>query len=147
MNQPITLLFSSQSTEGEKSIPEEDQDNDVMVSFSEIQYDLEDDNIPDHMFMSRKKFKISNHKLSSLLQIQTDTGGRNIVSGIEESFSQMFCLFKSNLQTDIAPLLKLVNLMSTDSPTCSKSGARGDKGVGSSKDPDQGKVVGKVIST
>lgn len=83
MNQPITSFFSSQSTEGEKNVPKEGHDDgDVMVAFAEIQFDLEEDNMPDHMVMSRKQFEILNYKLNSLLQIQTDTGGRNTVSGI-----------------------------------------------------------------
>ncbi|CAH1430022.1 unnamed protein product [Lactuca virosa] len=57
MNKPITSLLSSQSTEGEKIIPEEDHvdvDDDVMVSFAEIQFDPEEDNIPNHILMSGK---------------------------------------------------------------------------------------------
>ncbi|CAH1412173.1 unnamed protein product [Lactuca virosa] len=78
MHQPITSLFSSQSTEGKKLVHEEDQDDDdVMVSFAEIQFDPEEDNIPDHMLMSGKHYKILNHKFNLLLQIQEDTGGRS----------------------------------------------------------------------
>lgn len=33
--------------------------------------------------MSGKQFKIHNHKLNLLLQIQADTGGRNSVCGVE----------------------------------------------------------------
>lgn len=66
MNQAITFLFSSQSTEGEKSVPKEDHDKgDVMISFDDIQFDPEEDNIPNHMLMSAKQFKILYHKLNS----------------------------------------------------------------------------------
>lgn len=84
MHQPINLLFSSQSTEGEKTVPKSEQDDDdVMVYFAKIQFDPEEDNIPNHMLMPGKQFKILNHKLNSLLQIQEDTGIQNSVSWIE----------------------------------------------------------------
>lgn len=54
-----------------------------MVSFAEIQFDPEEDNINDHMLIPGKQFKILNHKPNSLLQIQANTGGRNTVFGIE----------------------------------------------------------------
>ncbi|CAI9259821.1 unnamed protein product [Lactuca saligna] len=74
MNQPITSIFPSQSTEGDKSIPDDSQDDDdFMVSFADIQFDPEEENIPDHILMSRNRFTILNHKLSYLLQIQADT--------------------------------------------------------------------------
>ncbi|CAI9288637.1 unnamed protein product [Lactuca saligna] len=53
-----------------------------MVSFAKIQFDLEE-NIPDHMLMFGKQFKILNQKLNSLLQLQANAGSRNSVSGIE----------------------------------------------------------------
>ena len=54
-----------------------------MGSFSEIQFDQGEENIPDHMLMSGKQFKILNRKLNSLLLLQANARGRNIVSGIE----------------------------------------------------------------
>ena len=54
-----------------------------MVSFGYLQFDPEVENIPDHMLMSGKQFKILNHKLNSLLWIQADIGIRNTVSDIE----------------------------------------------------------------
>ncbi|CAI9284370.1 unnamed protein product [Lactuca saligna] len=87
MNEPIITLFSSQSTEGEMIVPEDELDDDeFMVSFADLQFDLEEDNIPDNMPMSRKNFKILNKNLNSLLQIQVDTGGKNFVSGVEVEF-------------------------------------------------------------
>ena len=66
LNQPITSLFPYQSTEGTKSTPYFDQDdNDIMVSFADIQFDSKEDNFPDHMLMSGKQFKILNPKLNS----------------------------------------------------------------------------------
>lgn len=45
-----------------------------MVSFADVQFDHEEDNIPNHMLMSGKKFKILNRKLNSLLQLQANAG-------------------------------------------------------------------------
>ncbi|CAI9272473.1 unnamed protein product [Lactuca saligna] len=84
MQQPIKSLFSSQSTEGEKTVQEDKtDDDDIIVSFTEILFDPEEDNIPDNMLKLGKQFKNLNHKLNFLLQIQADTGGRNSVSGVE----------------------------------------------------------------
>ncbi|CAI9301956.1 unnamed protein product [Lactuca saligna] len=79
MHQPIPSLFSSQSNKRETNVPDYayDDDDNVMVSFAEIQFHPEEDNIPNHMLMSGKQFKILNNKLNSLLQIQADTGGRH----------------------------------------------------------------------
>lgn len=54
---------------------------------------------------------------------------------------------ESNLKVKLAPLLKLVHLIPTDVPPVKTGVQRGEKDVGSSKDSDQGKVVGKVMST
>ncbi|CAI9284827.1 unnamed protein product [Lactuca saligna] len=85
MDQPITSLFPSQSSDGLKSTSEVARDDDdYMVSFGDLQFDPEEEGIPDHMLISRKQFKILNRKLNSLLQIQADTGSRHSVSGIED---------------------------------------------------------------
>lgn len=60
-----------------------------MVSFAEIQFNPEEDNIPDNMLISGRKLKIINHKLNSLLQIQADTGGWNSVFGVDVEFMLM----------------------------------------------------------
>lgn len=54
-----------------------------MVAFGDLQFVLGEENIPDHMSMSGKQFKIMNRKLNSLLQIQADKGSRNSFSVIE----------------------------------------------------------------
>lgn len=84
MDQPITSLFPSQSSNGPKSTSEVEQDDDnYMVSFGDLQLDPEEENIPDQMLMSRKQLKILNCKLNSLLQIQEDTRSRHFVSVIK----------------------------------------------------------------
>lgn len=82
MNQPITSLFTSRSTECNQSIPEQEEDE-VMASFADILFDSEEETIPDHMLMYGKQFKILNRKLNSLIQTQEDTGTRNTVTGID----------------------------------------------------------------
>ncbi|CAI9290567.1 unnamed protein product [Lactuca saligna] len=69
MNQPITSLFPSQSTEGSKSIPDDNtKDDDVMVSFPDIQFDPEEENIPDYMLMSDVMLKAQELRLKALME-------------------------------------------------------------------------------
>ncbi|CAI9266759.1 unnamed protein product [Lactuca saligna] len=58
-------------------------EDDYMVSFVDIKFDLEEENIPDHMIMSSKSFKILNYKLSSLLQLRADVESQHNVFEIE----------------------------------------------------------------
>ncbi|CAI9277985.1 unnamed protein product [Lactuca saligna] len=48
-----------------------------------LNFDPEEEDIPDHMLMSGKQFKILSKKLNSILKSQADAGGRNFVSSIE----------------------------------------------------------------
>ncbi|CAI9298410.1 unnamed protein product [Lactuca saligna] len=71
IHEPITTLFSSQSTDIEKVVHEEEpNDDDIMVSFVNLQFDPNEENVPDNLIMSRKEFKILNSKINYLLQIQ-----------------------------------------------------------------------------
>lgn len=54
-----------------------------MVSFVDIHFDPEEENIPNHLHMFAKQFKTLNKKLNSLLQFIADARIRNHVSGIE----------------------------------------------------------------
>lgn len=87
MQEPITTLFSSQSTEAEKSVREDEADDDnVMISFAELQFNPEENDIPDELIMSimsSKQFKILNSKINSLLQFFANTGGKNYVTRVE----------------------------------------------------------------
>lgn len=59
----------------------------------------------------------------------------------------MFSSLESTLKAELVPLLKLIHLMPSDAPPA-KTGVQGrEKGVVSSKDLDEGKVVRKVMST
>ena len=51
------------------------------------------------------------------------------------------------MKAKLAPLLKLVHLIPTDAPPVKTGVQGGEKDVGSSKEADQDKVVGKVMST
>ncbi|CAH1412920.1 unnamed protein product [Lactuca virosa] len=84
MHEPITTLFYSQSIEVERIVQDDEpNDDDIMISFADLQFDLEEYNIPDNMIMLGKQFKILNNKLNSLLLIQAHTGGRNVIFGVE----------------------------------------------------------------
>ncbi|CAI9283126.1 unnamed protein product [Lactuca saligna] len=84
IQQPITTLFRSQSIEEPQFVNDDDMDGGgFMGSFSEIQFNSEYENIPDHMLMSGKQFKILNRKVNSLLQLQANVGGKNLVSALD----------------------------------------------------------------
>ncbi|CAI9287135.1 unnamed protein product [Lactuca saligna] len=92
INQPITSLFSSQSTDPLKSVGDtETDDGGFGGTFDDLEFDPEEEDTPNHMLMFGKhvtagfyqQFKILNKKLNSILQSQADVGGRNFVSSIE----------------------------------------------------------------
>ncbi|CAH1425566.1 unnamed protein product [Lactuca virosa] len=84
MHDLINTFFFSQSTEGGRTVhDDEPNDDDIMVSFADLEFDPEEDNVPDIMLMAGKHFKILNNKLNYLLQIQDDTKGRNSMSAVE----------------------------------------------------------------
>ena len=66
IHQPITSLFPSSSPKERQSVNDDDMDDGgLMGSFAKIQFKSEEENIPDHMLMSGKWFKIINRKLNS----------------------------------------------------------------------------------
>lgn len=44
-------------------------------TFEELEFDPEEEDIPDHMMMSGKQFKILNNKLNTIIQSQADAWG------------------------------------------------------------------------
>ena len=55
MHEPITALSSSQSTEAEIAILDaKPNDDDVIVSFADLQFNPQEDNVPDDMIMPGK---------------------------------------------------------------------------------------------
>ncbi|CAI9261882.1 unnamed protein product [Lactuca saligna] len=68
INQPITSLFSSQSTDPLRSIGDtETVDGGFGGTFVDLEFDPEEKDIKDHMLMLGKKFMILNKKLNSIL--------------------------------------------------------------------------------
>ncbi|CAH1449526.1 unnamed protein product [Lactuca virosa] len=87
MHEPITNLFSSQPTEAERMIhDEEPNDDEIMVSFVDLQFNPGEENVPEDLIMSGKHFKIFNSKINSLLQLQEDIEGRNFVTRVEMEY-------------------------------------------------------------
>ncbi|CAI9300100.1 unnamed protein product [Lactuca saligna] len=60
LNQPVISLFPTQSTNPKTFQEDENEDSEFMGTFTYIEFDLEEENIPDHMLMSGKQFKIHN---------------------------------------------------------------------------------------
>lgn len=54
MHEPIATVFSSQSTKPEMIHNDELGDDEIMVTFSDIQFDPEEENILDDLIMSGK---------------------------------------------------------------------------------------------
>ncbi|CAI9277284.1 unnamed protein product [Lactuca saligna] len=86
-NQPITSLFEFQSTDlpitHEEEEAQNDDENEFDGTFSNIEFDPEEENILDNMLLTRKQFRILNKKLNSLLQIQDGGGNKHSVSSLE----------------------------------------------------------------
>ena len=51
--------------------------------FEASHFDSEEEEIPDHMLMSGKQFKILNRKLNAIIQSQADSGTKSSISGLE----------------------------------------------------------------
>ncbi|CAI9271538.1 unnamed protein product [Lactuca saligna] len=87
LNQPITSLFSSQSTDPpithEEEEAQSDDEKEFDGTFANLEFDPEKENILDSRLLTGKQFKILNRKLNSLLQIQADSGNKHSVSSLE----------------------------------------------------------------
>ncbi|CAH1441056.1 unnamed protein product [Lactuca virosa] len=67
MHEPITTLFFSQSTEVERMIHEEESnDDEIMVSFVDLEFDLEEENVPDNLTMSAVHSKSFDYEIQKL---------------------------------------------------------------------------------
>ncbi|CAH1434127.1 unnamed protein product [Lactuca virosa] len=64
-----------------------------------------------------------------------------------ESILTIISSLEANLKAKLAPLLKFVHVMPTNAPPVKPVVQGEDRGVGASKNSDQGKFVGKVITT
>ncbi|CAI9270220.1 unnamed protein product [Lactuca saligna] len=92
INQPITSIFSSQSTDTPKppSLIQEpiemetETDNERFGgTFEELEFHEDEEEFPDHMLMTMKQYKILNQKLNSIIQSQDDLGGGSSVLSLE----------------------------------------------------------------
>ncbi|CAI9265512.1 unnamed protein product [Lactuca saligna] len=112
LNQPFTSLFSSQSTDPPKSIDDTNTDDGGFgVTFDALEFNQEED-IPDHMLMSGKQFRILNKKLNSIIQSQADVRGSNYVSSVDVDVmlkvheANLFNRFSSQIQDSESRLLE-----------------------------------------
>ncbi|CAI9296860.1 unnamed protein product [Lactuca saligna] len=160
INQPVTSLFSSQSTDPPINTTEahhssDDDENIFGGTFGDIQFDPKEEEIPDNLILTGKQFKILNQKLNSLLQIQADRGRKHSPGSspliTKEYLSQKFLLFEANLNKQLAPLSQLASILPKNSPpvvTGVQGGERTSVGEGASgKSGEEAKVVGKVFTT
>ncbi|CAI9269990.1 unnamed protein product [Lactuca saligna] len=105
MQEPIATLFSSESTEPEKTIIETNvDDDDVIVAFAKLQFNPKEKDIRNELIMLGKQFKILNSKMNSVLQLLANTGGKNYVSRVE--FEYLLKAQESRLQSVIKDVAK-----------------------------------------
>ncbi|KAL7609165.1 hypothetical protein Lser_V15G10960 [Lactuca serriola] len=87
LQNPFTTLFPSQSPEN----PQPSQQlSDTEVEggafggvLDDIPFDSDEEDIPDHMLMTGKQFKILNQKLETIIQTQADSGKMSSISAME----------------------------------------------------------------
>ncbi|CAI9293078.1 unnamed protein product [Lactuca saligna] len=84
MQEPITTLFSSQSTENSQP-KNETNDEDIMVSFADLQFNPREENIPDELIMSdtRRKNYVTGVEMEYLIKSQ-ESCLQNLIEGIEK---------------------------------------------------------------
>lgn len=80
INETITSLFSSQSTD-QDPLNNEYEEDDEIVGFVELEIDPEENNVDDNAVMSGKQFKILNSKSNSILQVLNDNGSKSSMRG------------------------------------------------------------------
>ncbi|CAI9274778.1 unnamed protein product [Lactuca saligna] len=87
IQETITPRFSSQSTEYEKTIQEDEiDDENVVVSFAKLQFNSDDEDITCDLIKSAKQFKILNSKMNSILQFVVYTRSKHSVSGVKVEY-------------------------------------------------------------
>ncbi|KAL7609544.1 hypothetical protein Lser_V15G13888 [Lactuca serriola] len=87
LQNPFTTLFPSQSPENpipsqQMSDPEVEGDAFGGI-LDDISFDSDEEEIPDHMLMTGKQFKILNQKLKTIIQSQADSGRMSSISAME----------------------------------------------------------------
>ncbi|CAI9294638.1 unnamed protein product [Lactuca saligna] len=167
MHEPNTTLFSSQSTEAERIVQEDEpNDDDIMVFFfDDLQFDPEEDNVPDNMIMSSiekqqverlefhaKCFEYDIQKLHDVAKEHHELfveQVKTLKEFVDLKMAEIKSEIKTNIKTELTPILELVLLLPTNAPPAKQVSKTGDKGcgVGTLKDSEKGVVVGKLMST
>ncbi|KAL7604851.1 hypothetical protein Lser_V15G19577 [Lactuca serriola] len=87
LQNPFTTLFPSHSPE--TPIPSQQMSDPEVEGgafggvLDDISFDYDEEEIPDHMLMTGKQFKILNQKLKTIIQSQADTGRMSSISAME----------------------------------------------------------------
>ncbi|CAI9264910.1 unnamed protein product [Lactuca saligna] len=153
MHESITTLFSSQSTEAERMIHvEEPDDDEIMVSFVDRQFDPEEENVPDNLIMSVTKLK-------EYVDLKFDELKPKLSKEVQK-MENNYTLFHSKVDVITTAITKLVEFNNEYLNNqkrilrCLKrwkifypGKEKGFGGFGSSKDHEKWVVVGKVSST
>ncbi|CAI9303286.1 unnamed protein product [Lactuca saligna] len=105
LNQPITSMFSSQSTDTPKpTSPTETDHEGFGGTFDDLEFHDEEEDFPYHMLMTMKQYKILNQKLNSIIQSQADLGGGSSISSLE--VDSMLKLCESKIISKVSGMLK-----------------------------------------
>ncbi|CAI9299404.1 unnamed protein product [Lactuca saligna] len=119
IKQPITSLFSSQSTDPPTTtsliqdssfIETEHEFEGFGGTFENLEFDEEETDFPDHMLMTMKQFKILNTKLNSILQSQADLGGGNSVTNLE--VDGLLMMVEGRISLKDLGIIKILSLVS-----------------------------------
>ncbi|CAI9269825.1 unnamed protein product [Lactuca saligna] len=105
LNQPITSMFSSQSTDTPKpTSPTEIDHEGFGGTFEDLEFQDDEEDFPDHMLMTMKQYKILNQKLNSIIQSQADLGGGSSISSLEVDSMLKMC--ESRIIAKVSGMLK-----------------------------------------
>ncbi|KAL7587313.1 hypothetical protein Lser_V15G40383 [Lactuca serriola] len=87
LQNPFTTLFPSQSPENpqpSQQLSDTEVEGGVFGGIlDDIPFDSDEEDIPDHMLMTGKQFKILNQKLKTIIQTQADSGRMSSISAME----------------------------------------------------------------
>lgn len=90
MNEPITSLFSSQSIEVDNTVTnEEENEDDFMVGFGDLEFNPNENDVPNNVIISSKQFKILNSTINYVLEFMNTSVGKSSVSGVDVEYLLM----------------------------------------------------------
>ncbi|CAI9270122.1 unnamed protein product [Lactuca saligna] len=105
LNQPITSMFSSQSTDTAKpTSPTETDHEGFRGTFEDLEFQDEEEDFPNHMLITMKQYKILNQKLNSIIHSQADLGGGSSISSLEVDSMLKMC--ESRIIAKVSRMLK-----------------------------------------